>query len=89
MNKKPYVEKKTSNGMIREFSHDISDWEYVWHRDASDRKVKVLEGEGWQFQFDNEMPTRIRPGSLILIPAEIYHRLIPGKTNLRVEILES
>lgn len=86
---KPYVQQKTSTGILREFSKDVSDWDYVWHRDAKDRTVKVLEGDGWQFQFDNEMPTRIRPGSVILIPAEMYHRLIPGTNNLKVEIQES
>ena len=86
---KPYTETVTATGILREFSVDISDWDYVWHRDQRNRRVKVIEGQGWQFQFDNEMPQAIRPGSEILIPAEMYHRLIPGQTNLQVEIIES
>lgn len=86
---KPYTETFTKNRMLREFTVTADEMDYVWHRDEKYRRVKVIEGRGWQFQFDNEMPQRIGPGSEILIPAEMYHRLIPGETDLRVEIIES
>lgn len=84
----PYTETKTASGMIREFACDTDELDYVWHRDEKYRRVKVVEGQGWKFQFDNEMPQSISPGCEIFIPAEMYHRLIPGKTNLRLEIIE-
>lgn len=85
---KPYTETVTSRGILREFSTDTDDLEFVWHRDEKYRRVKVIEGVGWKFQFDNEMPQSITPGCEIFIPAEMYHRLIPGVTNLQVEIVE-
>ena len=48
----PYKNK----GNIRTFSKDVNKLELVWHQDAEDRDIEVLEGEGWQMQFDNELP---------------------------------
>lgn len=62
--------------------------EYVWHRDAHDRIVTVLEGEGWQFQFDNEIPIRINSGDVIKVPKLVYHRILVGSTPLKIRIEE-
>ena len=48
---KPYWE----DGDIREFDPSRDDAEFVWHRDKEDREIEVLEGEGWQFQYENCM----------------------------------
>jgi hypothetical protein len=47
-----------------------------------------LEGVGWKFQFDNELPKEIGPGSTIHINKRCYHRLIKGSTPLKVRIVE-
>ena len=41
------------DGVCRTFDPERDDAEYVWHRDKEDREVEVLEGEGWQFQYEN------------------------------------
>ena len=46
----PYKNK----GNIRTFSKDVNKLELVWHQDAEDRDIEVLEGKGWELQMDNE-----------------------------------
>ncbi len=89
--RKPYTDTYISDTeWIREFDPFITESEeYVWHRDYNDRTVTVLEGSGWQFQVDNELPVLINKGDEIFIPKLVYHRLIPGTTNLKIKIIES
>lgn len=86
-----YIDEKLSDtSWIREFDPEITESEeYVWHRDLNNRDVEVLEGEGWKFQFDNDLPFFINRNNTIHIPKLIYHRLIPGKTKLRIKINEA
>jgi quercetin dioxygenase-like cupin family protein len=87
---RPYRDEKISeNVWIRTFDHTVthSD-EYVWHRDKRDRNVTVLEGEDWQFQFDNEIPIRINKNDAIHVPRQVYHRIIVGSTPLKLRIEE-
>lgn len=90
VNEKPYIDERlTDNTWIRTFDPTItSSDEYVWHRDEKDRVVTVLEGEGWQFQFDNEIPIRINRNEVIRIPKQVYHRIIVGNTPLKLKIEE-
>jgi len=76
------------NGDIRTFSSDVLIEELVWHRDKSDRTITVLEGTGWCFQRDNELPVALTPGDTLDIRAYEYHRIIKGKTNLKIKIKE-
>jgi hypothetical protein len=87
---KPYTDKKISkNVWIRTFDPSIADSEeYVWHRDKKDRVVTIIDGIGWKFQFDNEIPKRINKNETIYIPKEIYHRILVGKTPLKLKIEE-
>lgn len=87
---KPYTDTFISDTeWIREFDVSITNSEeYIWHRDTNDRKITVLEGEGWKFQFDDELPIIINKGEQLIIPKMIYHRLILGKTNLKIRIEE-
>jgi hypothetical protein len=79
-NVKPYVDKKS----IRTF--DNKQGGYFWHRDPEDRQLKVLSGDGWQFQFDGCLPLLLREGMELDVPYGVYHRLIKGTTDLNVEI---
>ena len=56
-----YSEDKVSNiTYTRLFSENIDDSELVWHRDAEDRLLKVLDGgDNWLIQLDNELPKPI------------------------------
>jgi hypothetical protein len=85
----PYTDDVIEDYKIRTFDPDAtSAHEYVWHRDYNDREIEVLEGKGWSFQFDNELPEIINRNDQIFIPKMVYHRIIPGKTKLRIKINE-
>lgn len=86
---KPYKEVLKKNSRIREFKPTISNKELVWHRDEKDRYVTILEGKGWQFQLDNELPLELQEKDVIFIPKQTYHRVLKGNTNLVIKIEEN
>ena len=81
----PYIE----DGDIRTFSTEHAEEEFVWHRDREKRRVTVVAGEAWQFQWDESLPMLLKKEQMFVIPAMTYHRLIKGKTDLvlRVETI--
>lgn len=86
----PYRDRFVSESKrIRLFSENVRGDELVWHRDERDRTITVLEGRGWQFQRDNELPQEMRPGQVIEVRAGEWHRVIKGDRNLKVEIREA
>ena len=53
----PFEEEQINeNTFIRTFSADVDEMELIWHEDRENRVIKVLEGNGWKFQFDEELP---------------------------------
>ena len=83
----PYTDVEvTDEYIIREFGDDIDPIELMWHRDLEDRTVEVLEGEGWQFQRDNELPVELKEGVRIFIPRHKWHRVIKGTGTLKLKI---
>lgn len=73
--------------VIRKFDADVDSHELYWHRDNEDRTVKVLEsGQGWAFQFDNELPFSIEAGTVIFILRHEWHRVIKGSGDLLIKI---
>ena len=87
---KPYSDIKTSDSSFnRTFEENVESDDLIWHRDKKYRIVEVTEcGEGWQFQFDNELPIDIRTGTRINIPAEEFHRVIKGQGHLKIKVIE-
>lgn len=87
---KPYRDGvKTNNSWIREFQPNTDSHELVWHRDKNDRRVEVLEGDGWVFQMDEQIPHEMKVGDTLHIPKETYHRLFKAGINpLRIQISE-
>ena len=73
-------------GNTRTFYSTVDTDDLVWHRDAEDRKIIVVEGEGWQFQFNGSLPIELREGKEFVIPKNMYHRIIKGKTKLVLQI---
>lgn len=71
----------------RRFSRDTLSEDLVWHRDADNRIVRVVEGKGWMLQLDNEMPVSMAPGSLHTIPAGTWHRVIMSEGASDLSIL--
>ncbi len=86
---KPYSDKSLANGIIRRVFRESTDTdELVWHRDHNTRHVKVVEGANWQIQFDNELPKNLSVNESVYIPANTYHRIIKGNTDLVLDIKE-
>lgn len=86
----PYTNTVIStNIVIREFNQDTDPMSLVWHQDNEDRTITVLEGQGWQFQRDNELPLELQEGDCIFIPMGQIHRVIKGHTNLKIQIQKS
>ena len=78
----PYTDENTT----RTFSKDVDPMSLIWHTDQEDRTVTVLEGKGWQFQRDNELPLELKEGVNIFIPKGKIHRVIKGQTDLKLKI---
>ena len=84
----PFTDELVNEWFERTFDEDVAEEEMVWHRDKRDRTITVLEGEGWMFQFDNQMPVEIEQGDVIEIPKYSYQRLIKGNSKLILQIEE-
>jgi hypothetical protein len=85
----PYQDTKISEDTkIRIFDENIDPIELMWHRDLKSRKVTILEGKGWFYQQEDQLPQQLNPGDQIFIPALEWHRIIKGNTNLKLQIEE-
>tara|TARA_B110000211_G_scaffold20667_1_gene21415 strand:+ start:145 stop:387 length:243 start_codon:yes stop_codon:yes gene_type:complete len=78
----PYID----NSNIRTFSKDVNTMDLIWHMDDEDRNIEVLEGKGWKFQRDDELPLELTEGIRIFIPRHQVHRVIKGETDLKIQI---
>ena len=86
---KPYKEQIKDNIKYREFDPKIETDELVWHRDRENRTITVLEGKGWFFQMDNEIPKEMCAGDILEVKKMDYHRLYKsGTTPLKISIEE-
>ena len=84
-----YIDENLNNGeFLRTFDKDVLTEELVWHRDKNDRIIEVLEGRDWELQFENCLPIKLKEGDRIWIPAETYHRIKRGTTDLKIKIEE-
>ena len=78
----PYSD--TSN--IRTFSKNVDPMELIWHMDDEDRDIEILEGKGWQMQFDDELPFELVKRDHIFIKRHRIHRIHKGSTDLKIKI---
>ena len=76
----------TDNSNIRTFSKDVNAMDLIWHMDDEDRNIEILEGKGWKFQRDDELPLELTEGIRIFIPRHQVHRVIKGETDLKIQI---
>jgi len=89
MTNKPYVDKSLNTwSFLRTFKSDVLDEELMWHRDVNGRYIEVLEGVGWEIQFDDELPKRMYKGDKFFIPPKAFHRIKRGHTELILKIEE-
>jgi len=85
----PYLDEKLNNkAFIRTFPKYVQAEELVWHRDKKNRIITVIQGEGWEIQFDNELPRTLVIGEELVIPAYTFHRIKRGTDDLRLKIEE-
>ena len=82
----PFAQQKFENHWIRVFSKDVETDELKWHFDNENRKVTILESDGWQFQMDDELPIDLKPGDVTYIPKGVYHRIKRGNNDLKIKI---
>ncbi len=82
----PFKQKKYGNTLFRSFSNSTDSNDLVWHRDDTDRHVRVIEGVGWELQIDNNLPQKLIEGKTYSIRSHNYHRIIKGSTDLKLEI---
>jgi quercetin dioxygenase-like cupin family protein len=86
----PYAHTQLSHTeFVRTFDVNVAPHELVWHRDHNTRSITVVEGEGWRFQFDNQLPRELKVGDQFQVCAGVYHRLIKGDTDLKLQIVET
>ena len=78
----PYIDQDN----IRTFSKNVDPMDLIWHMDDEDRNIEVLEGKGWQFQKDNELPFQLNVGDNIFIKRHQIHRVLKGTTDLKIKI---
>lgn len=80
----PYKETKISdNTFIREFNQETDSGEFMWHRDYEDRIIESIDNTDWLIQIDNELPKVI---DKVFIPMGVYHRLIKGTGDLKINL---
>lgn len=86
----PFVEEAIDGAKIRRFSADVDTSELVWHRDACNRIIKVIQAVGWYLQMDDELPVPLVQGETYSIEKEKWHRVIRknAASELVLEITE-
>jgi len=83
----PFEEEKIKDNIfIRTFSVDVDEMDLIWHTDKENRFIKVLEGNGWQFQYDEELPFEMTNGLGFPVMKGQIHRVIKGVGPLKIEL---
>ena len=82
----PYTNLTEGKEIIREFSADVDPMSLIWHKDQEDRTIEVIEGNGWKFQFDEELPFELTENITFDIPCGYLHRVIKGDGKLKIKI---
>ena len=83
----PFEEEKIKDNIfIRTFSTDVDEMDLIWHTDKENRFIKVLEGNGWQFQYDEELPFEMTDGLGFPVMKGQIHRVIKGVGPLKIEL---
>lgn len=86
---KPYndtIEK--DNSFVRVIKENTEEHELKWHRDQFDRIIKILENNGWEIQYENNIPEELMVHKTYFIPKNTWHRVLKGKGDLVVSITE-
>ena len=83
----PFIEEQIDDyNFIRTFPKDVDEMDLIWHADKENRIITVLEGNGWKFQFDEELPIEMTDGLSISIFEGRIHRVIKGEGPLKIKL---
>ena len=83
----PFEEEKIDQyNFIRTFHADVDEMDLIWHADKVNRIITVIKGSGWKFQFDEELPIKMRKGKTISILKGRLHRVIKGNGILKINL---
>ena len=83
----PFEEEQIDqSNFIRTFPADVDEMDLIWHADKENRIITVLEGNGWKFQFDEELPIEMTDGLNISIFEGRIHRVIKGEGPLKIKL---
>lgn len=77
--------KYTPEIEVRRFDAKLTEEETQWHRDAEDRLVRKISGDGWLIQLDDKIPVPLRYNESHFIPAGVWHRAI--RTNVATDLV--
>jgi hypothetical protein len=82
----PFTEHNDGNHRLRTFKADVPDEELMWHWDEEDRYVKVVSGDNWKMQYDDQLPIPLIQDEIYFIAQGVWHRILRGTTDLIVSI---
>jgi quercetin dioxygenase-like cupin family protein len=72
---------------LRTFLPHVDSDELIWHRDAEDRVIYVVESSGWFLQLDDQLPTVLKEGASFFIKKNSWHRVIKTQNCNRLKIV--
>ena len=85
----PFEEEQIDQyNFIRTFPADVDEMDLIWHADKENRIITILEGNGWKFQFDEQLPFEMIDGIDIVIPKGVIHRVIKGDGPLKIKVFK-
>ena len=84
----PYNQKNISKNVFTRVFNPKDNEMFIWHKDKKTRIVKIISCDNWKLQIDNELPIILKEGYNYLIEKEVWHRIIAGNNNLKIEITE-
>jgi len=86
---RPYRQRVVGDSTLREFRSDTRSDDLIWHQDKNDRRVAVIEGNGWKLQLEKGLPIPLVEGNTYNIPAKTWHRIVRGTGRLVIKIQEN
>ena len=75
----------SENGNIRTIEND--DENFVWHRDAENRRVTLIEGNNWYLQMANTLPKLLKKDEEVFIEKEKWHRVFCHDSDLNNSLI--
>ena len=60
--------------IIRTFSETVDENDLIWHRDRTNRTLRILSGTDWKLQLDDKLPETLATGGEYFILKDTYHK---------------